>query len=212
MEVARATGREAAILRRRRIRGTLLRARVARTTDLRNRGGALAHSLCNPCAAALPTRREPSALGALPFRPSATPDDHRRDDARFAFRRLGPGRSAAMHSTAAVRHRPGAANGRAGDTGAVLAGLDWVLDPRAAALALPGSISATMIARAWSIVLWFLSRRTMALNHWPDTSGNHQTYPRGTLLRTRSAAKGIRRFSRCRGGSKKTSGDVRRRE
>src|SRR5208283_329879 len=119
-----------------------------RPEPARFRTGALAHSLCNPCVAALAARREPPALGASPLNPLAPSLDHRGHDARLAVWRLRPGRSPAMHSTAAVRHRPCVAKGIAENGDAVRAAFEEVLDPRAAALALPRSISATMIARA----------------------------------------------------------------
>jgi len=49
-----------------------------------------------------------------------------------------------MHPTAAVRHRPGVAKGIAENGDAVRAAFEEVLDPRAAALALPPSKS-TMV-------------------------------------------------------------------
>ena len=97
--------------------------------------------------APLAARGESPALGASPLNPLAPPLDHRGHDARLALRRLRTGRSAAMHSTASVLHRPGATKGAAGDADAVLAELDRVLDPGVATLALPRSISATMIDR-----------------------------------------------------------------
>jgi len=53
--------------------------------------GALAHSLCDPCVAALAARRESPALGAPPLSPFAPSLDHRGHDARLALWRLRPG-------------------------------------------------------------------------------------------------------------------------
>ena len=96
--------------------------------------GALAHRFGYPSLAALAARGEFARLGASPRNPLAPSLDHRSDHARLALCGPRTGRSAAMHPATTVLHCPTIAKDAAGDSDAVLADPEMVLDPRVAAL------------------------------------------------------------------------------